>query len=148
VIVYAVVEEPSARVQLRSIGESSVTQGGRGAVAATQGELALELDAGPEYDADERARLSSRLRAELLDLDVHAVHGVAGSPAPDGAKAADMLTVGGLVIVLGLQRHVLRAVVDTVVAWLARQQARSVKLTLDEQSQLMARWVERHAPPE
>jgi hypothetical protein len=129
-------------------------------VAAMQGELALELDAGPDYDADERARLSSRLRAELLDLDVHVVQGVSGSPAPDGAKAADMLTVGGLVIVLGLQRHVLRAVVDTVAAWLARQQARSVKLTLDgdtlevtgltskEQSQLMARWVERHASPE
>jgi hypothetical protein len=36
-------------------------------VAATQGELALELDAGPDYDADERARLSYRLRAELAD---------------------------------------------------------------------------------
>jgi hypothetical protein len=129
-------------------------------VAATQGELALELDAGPDYDADERARLSYRLRSELLDLDVHAVRVAAGGRAPEGAKAAEMLTVGGLVITLGLGRQVLRAVVDTAVAWLGRQQARSIKLTLDgdtlevtgltstEQSQLMARWVERHADPE
>jgi hypothetical protein len=129
-------------------------------VAATQGEMALELDAGPDYDADEHAQLSYRLRAELLDLDVDAVKVAAGGPAPDGAKAADAFTLGGLVIVLGLRRHVLRAVVDTVAAWLARQQARSVKLTLDgdtlevtgltsmEQSQLMAHWVERHAEPE
>lgn len=126
-------------------------------MAALQGELAVALDAGPDYDAEERARLSQRLRSELLDLDVDAVRFAAGGAAPDGAKAAELLTVGGLVVVLGLQRHALRAVVDTVVAWLARQQARSVKLTLDgdtlevtgltstEQSRLIARWVEHHA---
>jgi hypothetical protein len=121
-------------------------------------ELKLAIDPGQCHDPDELARLSRQLQTELADLDVDAVHLTAGGPAPAGVKAAELLDVGGLVIVLGLQRHVLRAVVETVGAWLGRQQARSVTLTLDgdtlevtgmsstEQKQLMARWVECHEP--
>jgi hypothetical protein len=128
-------------------------------VAATTGELAVAVDPGPDYDADELLRLSQQLRVELVDLDVDAVQFASGGPAPEGAKAAELLNIGGLVVILGLQRHVLRAVVDTVVAWLARQQTRSVQLTLDgdtldvtglsssDQTQLITRWVERHALP-
>ncbi|MDX6719059.1 MAG: hypothetical protein QOJ63_1313 [Solirubrobacteraceae bacterium] len=121
--------------------------------------MAVAVDPGADRDTDTLARLSQQLRLELADLDVDTVRFAAGGAAPEGAKSVELLDVGGLVVVLGLRRHVLRAVVDTVAAWLARQQARSVKLTLDgdelevtglsstEQKQLMARWVERHALP-
>lgn len=125
-----------------------------------QGELAVELDADPDCDADELAQLTQRLRSELLDLEVDAVNRAAGGPPPEGAKAAELLSIGGLIVILGLSRHVLTAVVDTTVAWLAWQQRRNVKLTLDgdtlevtglssaEQDKLVEQWVERHAPPE
>jgi hypothetical protein len=56
-----------------------------------------------------------------------------------------------------MKAPVLRTVADTIVGWLGRQQARSVKLTLDgdtleltgvssdEQERLIDLWVARHA---
>lgn len=121
------------------------------------GELAALIDAGPGYDAEERAELTQRLRAELLELDVDAVSLATDGDAPDGAKGIGLLAVGGLVVQFALKAPVLRSVVDTTVAWLGRQQARSVKLTLDgdtlevtgisseQQTQLIEQWVARHA---
>lgn len=127
-----------------------------GSVGA-RGELAAVLDAGSDYDAEELHELAQRLRGELLELDVDAVGPGAHGEAPDGAKGAELLAFGGLSIQLALNSPVLRSVVDTTVAWLGRQQARSVKLTIDgdtldvtgvssdEQRRLVEQWVARHA---
>lgn len=130
-------------------------------MSGAQGELAAVLDAGPDHDAEELFELTQGLRGELLALDVDAVglgaHGEARGEVPDGAKGAELLAFGGLAIQFALKSPILRSVVDTTVAWLGRQQARSVKLTLDgdtlevtgvssqEQSQLVEQWVARHA---
>lgn len=120
-------------------------------------ELAAVLDAGPDYEGEELFQLTQGLRGELLELDVDAVGLGAEGDAPDGAKGAELLAIGGLVVKFALNSAVLKSVVDTTVAWLGRQKARSVKLTLDgdtlelsgvssdEQSRLVEQWIDRHA---
>lgn len=122
----------------------------------TRGELAAVLEAGPDSDPEEIAELTQRLRGQLLDLDVEAVEVAPGGPAPEGAKGS-LSSVGALVVHSTMLASVLRSVVDTTVAWLGRQRARSVKLTLDgdtlevtglstdAQSRLVEQWVARHA---
>lgn len=126
-------------------------------MAASQGELAAVLDAGPDCDAEDLAELTQRLRGELLDLDVDAVELATEGEAPVGAKGVELIAIGGLVVRFVMKATVLRSVVDATVAWMTRQQARSVKLTLDgdtlevtgvssdEQSRLIELWVARHA---
>jgi hypothetical protein len=122
-----------------------------------RGEIAAVLDGGPDRDAEELLDLAQELRGELIEIDVDAVGLGGGGDAPDGAKGAELLAFGSLVIPLALKSPVLRGVVDTTIAWLGRQQARSVKLTLDEdtleltgvsseeQSRLVEQWIARHA---
>jgi hypothetical protein len=126
-------------------------------VTGAQWQIAAQLDAGPEHDAEELAELTQRLRDELLELDVDAVEPATGGAAPDGAKGLELLAVGGLVVRFAMKANILRTVVDATVGWLGRQQARSVKLTLDgdtleltgvssdEQQRLIELWVARHA---
>lgn len=126
-------------------------------MSVSQGRLVAELDSGSDDDADELADLTQRLRGELLDLDVEAVELASGAEAPEGAKGLELLGIGGLVVRFALRSEVLRSVVDTTVAWLGRQRARSVKLSLDgdtlevsgvstdEQRRLIELWVARHA---
>jgi len=59
-----------------------------GDVAAMQGEVALALDAGPDYDAERRVRLSQRLRVELLDVDVDVALAGADLDRADSARLA------------------------------------------------------------
>ena len=121
------------------------------------GEVALEVKALPDADAEELAELAHRLRAELLDLDVDSVRPMTAGDAPEGTKGVELLAVGGLVVQFLLQPEVLTSIVDSARSWLQRQSARSVKLTLDgdslevtgvssdEQDRLVELWVARHA---
>jgi hypothetical protein len=121
------------------------------------GKLAAVLDAGPDHDAEELLDLTHRLRGELLELEVDAVRLETLTETPEGAKGVELLAFGGLTIEFALKSAMLRSVVDTVVAWLGRQQARSIKLSLDgdtlevtgassdEQRRLIEQWVARHA---
>ncbi|MGV1047146.1 MAG: hypothetical protein ACOYD4_01290 [Solirubrobacterales bacterium] len=120
-------------------------------------QLGAVLDAGPDHDAEELLQLTQELRGELLELDVDAVGLGAGGEAPDGAKGVELLAIGGLVVKLAANSALMRSIVDTTVAWLGRQGARSVKLNLDgdtleltgvssdEQSRLVDQWIARHA---
>jgi hypothetical protein len=120
-------------------------------------ELAAVLDPGRDHDPEELFELTQGLRGELLELDLDSVEMQAGGEAPDGAKAAELLAFGGLAIQFITKAPVLKSIVDTTVAWLGRQQARSVKLSLDgdtleltgvssdEQSRLVEQWIARHA---
>ena len=120
-------------------------------------ELLAALDAGPDSDAEEVTELTGRLRSELLDLDVERVDAKVGGEAPEGAKGLELLELGGLVVRFVADSGVLSSIANTTVAWLQRQRARSVKLTLDgdtleltgvssaEQDRLIDLWVARHA---
>jgi hypothetical protein len=119
--------------------------------------LTAAIDAGPDHDADELLELTQRLRGELLELDVDSVTLESEGNVPSGAKGVELLAFGELVVQFALSAPVLGSVVATTVAWLGRQQARSVRLTLDgdelevtgissdEQSRLIEQWVARHA---
>jgi hypothetical protein len=120
-------------------------------------ELSVELQAGPDTDAEELAQLAGRLRAELLDLDVDAVRQPMRGEAPPDAKGAGLLAAGELVVGLVASPEVLASIIDGIRSWLGRNRARSVKLTLDgdalevsgvssaEQERLIDLWVSRHA---
>jgi hypothetical protein len=123
----------------------------------SRGELAAVLDAGPDRDEEELFELTQGLREELLELDVDEVALGSDGAAPDASKGPELLALGGLAIKFMLNSAVLKSVVDTTVAWLGRQGARSVKLSLDgdsleltgvsseEQSRLVEQWIARHA---
>jgi hypothetical protein len=125
-------------------------------MAAGPAELSVELQAGPDTDAEELAQLACRLRAELLDLDVDAVRQPVRGDAPGDAKGAGLLAVGELVVGLVATPPVLASVIGAIGSWLSRNRARSVKLTLDgdtlevrgvssaEQDRLVDLWVSRH----
>jgi hypothetical protein len=125
-------------------------------MAVSAGELSLELQAGPDTDAEELAQLAGRLRAELLDLDVDAVRQPVRGEAPGDAKGAGVLAAGELVVGLVASPEVLASLIDAVRSWLGRNRARSVKLTLGgdalevsgvssaEQNRLIDLWVTRH----
>jgi hypothetical protein len=128
------------------------------------GEIALsaevQIDGSGDAAEEELAQLSRRLRAELLDLDVNSVEPARAGPAPDGSKGLELAALGGLLVRFAGGRALLQAVVDVVQSWLKRQDARSVKLTLDgdpievtgvtaaDQSRLIELWIARHAPGE
>jgi hypothetical protein len=118
--------------------------------------LAIRLDAAGGDD-EEVAAATARLRRELLQLDVDAVdHGTAGV-APDGAKAADVLVVGTLLVNLARRAAILGSVVAAVQRWLGPAPTRTVKLELDgdqleltgvssnDQQRLVDLWIERHS---
>jgi hypothetical protein len=119
-------------------------------------ELAVEVEAAADADADELTQLTNRLREVLLDLDVEAVYSVSGGETPDSSKGIDLLAAGALVVQFVLHPEVLQSIIDGVRSWLGRQHARSIKLTLDgdsleltkastaEQDRLVELWVMRH----
>jgi hypothetical protein len=126
-------------------------------MAAGPAELSVELQAGPDTDAEELAQLADRLRAELLDLDVEAVRQPARGEAPEDAKGAGLLAAGKLVVGLVASPEVLASIIAGIRSWLGRNRGRSAKLTLDgdalevsgvssaEQERLIDLWVSRHA---
>jgi len=127
-------------------------------VDAGEGELGISLQGGPDVDDEELSELTSRLRTELLDLDVDDVVPASGSgDAPADAKGVALSVIGGLLVKFAVSPEGLRAVVSGVRSWVARQHIRSVKLTLDgdtcevsgldsdEQKRLIDLWVVRHA---
>lgn len=121
-------------------------------------ELNLELaEAGA--DAERLAELAGFLRQDLLALDVEDVTALRAGEAPPGARAFDMVAVGGLLVTLGRSVGGLRAVVSAVRKWLARGEGapRTVRLeiagdvlelsgaTAADQQKLIDLFVARHA---
>jgi hypothetical protein len=117
--------------------------------------LALELD--PEVDAASCERLIRQLRAELAELDVESVDLAAGGEVPVGAKAADLVTLGAIVVAMSASGGVFTSVIDTVRDWLGRQsRPHRIAVTIDgetieleratarQQSDLVDAYVRRH----
>jgi hypothetical protein len=126
-------------------------------MATGVGELSVELQAGPDADAEELAELAGRLRAELLDLDVDSVQQPERGAAPEASKSGGWLAVGELAVQLVTSPEVLASIIAAVRSWLGRNSARSAKLTIGgdtievsgmssaEQDRLIDLWVARHA---
>jgi hypothetical protein len=79
--------------------------------------LTLQVEPTSDGDDEELARLTQRLRSQLLELDVDSVEPVTNTVDSDRAKGLEAL-VGWLVVRLGTEG--LRTVVGAVVGWATR----------------------------
>jgi len=120
-------------------------------------QLLISIQASPGADRQEVERLSSRLRMELLQLDVESVTRSSGPEAPQGSKAGDPYSWSTLVLTLTASGGVLTTVIGALRDWLLRQptpQAIEVSLggdtirlegsTTRERRQLIEAFVARH----
>jgi hypothetical protein len=120
-------------------------------------ELVVVVESGPGVDPDEVDRSVRQLRAELKNLDVESVLPVISENAPLGAKGADPLSLGALLVTLTATGGVFTILIETVRDWLARHAAaRRISVTIDgdtvvlekgseqERSALIEAYIRRH----
>jgi hypothetical protein len=108
-------------------------------------------------DLDELSRLTRRLRADLLSLDVETVDMVKAVPAPDDAKAGDAIEWGQLAVALVASGGILTTLISAIQSWLTRSKANAVVIeiggdrlelrstSLEEQSRIVDAWIQRQA---
>ena len=85
-----------------------------------------------ESDPDIRERLARQLRTELVELDVESAALVTDGTRPDGAKGADAVTLGAVVVALSASGGVFTALIETLRDWLGRHSARHrIVVTVD-----------------
>jgi hypothetical protein len=82
----------------------------------------------PEADAESVQDLTHNLREALLDADVDDVRPAPAGPPPPGAKSAEAVALGSLVVTLA--PTVLENLFGMVSAWLSRQSA-DVQVEID-----------------
>jgi hypothetical protein len=120
--------------------------------------MQLVLRADPELDPERGEQLVRRLRGELAELDVESVGPVAGGPVPDGAKGADPVTLGALVVAFSASGGVFTTLIGALRDWLARQSGHNrISVTIDgdtielerasgaQQQQLFDAYIRRHS---
>ena len=130
-------------------------------MAADSTLVELHLDAGDDADAREIDELTSKLRRELIRTDVDSVERPVAGEAPPGAKAADVVALGTLVVGLAKNAGMIKGLIDSVKDWLGRQREpqRTVEMEIDgdtivvggisstEQERLITAFIERHSEP-
>ena len=97
--------------------------------------LAIELsEAGA--DSARLDELTTRLRSELLALDVDDVQRVSAGSAPKGSRAIDVAAIGAMVVTMQQSGALVAKVVNTIREWLKRdpEPTRAVKITLGDQT--------------
>jgi hypothetical protein len=123
-----------------------------------EGELRLLLsEAGA--GAERVEKLTGYLREELVQLDVGRVTRLSAGPPPPGARALDVVAVGGLLVSLTSSAVSLTAVISAIRSWLSRDEGRhrTIRLEIDgdvlelsdasaaDERRLMGLFVGRHA---
>ena len=133
-------------------GGREVTSGRGG----SPGTLDIQIDLGPEAEAEEVAAAALRLRRDLLELDVDAVELARAGEPPPGTRAVDFIALGTLIVTIG-NSGLLSSVVSAMRSWLGGHPQRSIKLQLggdvleltgvssEEQRRLADAWIRRHA---
>jgi hypothetical protein len=118
--------------------------------------LGIQVEVGPDEDAEQVAEATLLLRRELLDLDVEAVELPRVGEPPPGTRAVELAALGALVVTAA-NSQLLGPVVAAIRAWLAGAPQRTVKLELDgdvleltgvsskEQRRLTDEWLRRYA---
>jgi hypothetical protein len=92
--------------------------------------LILNIDLGEEADEEELLEATLQLRAELMDLDVEKAEFLKEGELPEGAKSAEVVTLGSLaVVVLPI---VVPKLLEFLQSWTLRGEDR--KVTLKTQS--------------
>jgi membrane-associated two-gene conflict system component 1 (EACC1) len=117
--------------------------------------IRVELDPGPDSDAEELDRLSLELREDLLALDVEAVERAEVQGLPTGAKGSGPGAAGTLIITLA-NSTVVVALIGILRSWLSRGSGRKVQVrfggdtilvtdaSAEEQAKLIEWWIDAH----
>ena len=107
-------------------------------------------------DERERDELTTRLRHELLRLDVDAVERPSLGAAPAGTRAVDLAQIGTLLVTVGQTAAGITALIAAVRSWLAARGTGTVKMQIGqdvlevtgqlsgEQQALVDAWVKAH----
>jgi hypothetical protein len=146
-----------ARILIEATSEGLMTGSEGNAGADRVVYLRLDLQPDPELDPEATERLARQLRAELTELEVESVI-QEGAVAPDGAKGADPVTVGAVIVALSASGGVFTALIDLLRGWLDRQSRRhrisvvidgdTIELerpSTDQQQALLDAFVQRHS---
>jgi hypothetical protein len=128
-------------------------------MAADSTFVELHLEAGEDADAREIDQLTTKLRRELMQLDVDSVERPAEGEAPPGSKGADVVALGTLVVGLAKSSDTIKSIISSVRDWLSRQREpeRSVEINIGgdtivvkgisstQQESLIAAWIDRNS---
>jgi hypothetical protein len=120
--------------------------------------MELRLQVNPEVDPEDQERLTRQLRIELLDLDVDAVTLAFSHTTPPGAKVADPVTLGAIIVAMSASGGVFTSLIGTLQDWLHRNSGANKisvsiggdtialdKVTVGQQRELVAAFVSRHS---
>lgn len=123
-------------------------------------DVLLVVQPDPQVDVEQVERLIRQLRHALSDVQVDAIRPVTNADVPEGAKAADPVTVGAILVAMSASGGVFNAVIDAVGDLLARHSARhrisvtidgdSIELersTTEQRKSLIQAFVNRHTVP-
>lgn len=88
----------------------------------------LVLHADAQAGARELEQATSKLRRELLRLDVEAVDRAPAGPAPEGTRAVDIAEIGTLLVTISTAAGGLAPLVLAVQAWLSARGSGSVTM--------------------
>jgi hypothetical protein len=117
--------------------------------------LTLQIQPGPDDDDEELLQLTSRLRNELLELDVSDISPVTDEAAPEDAKG--LATLAGWLVVQFGSVTAIRTVLGVLRDWAGRTN-RQVEIMVDgeslkvsgisaaQQEKIIDVWLTRHSP--
>jgi hypothetical protein len=121
----------------------------------TSASLWVQITSGPDSDEAKLNQLSSKLRRELLNLDVDDVVRPKNTPLPVGAKGGDA-TLADVLVVSISNSTVLVAMIQLLRGWIKRGNGRRVKIRVakdsleidaasaEEQAKLIESWLKWH----
>jgi hypothetical protein len=88
--------------------------------------LTLQLIPGADIDPEQLDYITRQLRDEIRDVDVESVELIREGTVPEGAKVAEVVTLGALAI--AVLPAALPKLMDVVRDWLMRGENRKVKI--------------------
>ena len=101
--------------------------------ASSSVNVALLLEGDPDLDSEQKDQLTRRLREELLQLEVDSVDLAKGASDVAGAKVADPVTLGAIIVALSAPGGVLPTLIATVRDWLRNSsKAHEVSITIGD----------------
>ena len=120
-------------------------------------QLQIEVGIEPDADAAELDQATSRLRRELLELDVDDVTRPSAGEPPPGSRAVDAVLLSTLLVTAGSEA--IATAVRTIAGWLGRRPNGRVKLAIGgdsieltdvsatDQKRLLEAFLARHGNP-
>jgi hypothetical protein len=99
--------------------------------ASTAEELRVSVQLGDDADPEELAATTSKLRRQLLQLDVEDVS-LPAAAAPEGARAADAVEVGVLVVALVRSPGVVASIGQVLSTWISARSQRSAVVHVED----------------